>query len=88
MDQGTTSSGPIGFDHGGNRGAVAQREFRQRYPQSGRVEQIGRKTRDTIHPDEILAENLVRLINGATNLPTPRITADRASAFRPRAAQP
>jgi glycerol kinase len=38
LDQGTTSSRAIVFDHGGNIRAVAQREFRQIYPQSGWVE--------------------------------------------------
>ena len=38
LDQGTTSSRAIVFDHGGNLRAVAQREFRQIYPQAGWVE--------------------------------------------------
>ena len=54
----------------------------------GWFEQIGRNTRYTIHPDEILADNFVRLINGDTNLPTPRIIADMANAFRHRATEP
>ena len=49
---------------------------------TGWFEQIGRNTRYTIHPDEILADNFVRLINGNTNLATPRIIADMANAFR------
>jgi hypothetical protein len=49
---------------------------------TGWFEQIGRNTLYTIHPDEILAENFVRLINGDTNLPTPRILADMASVLR------
>ncbi|HYH10670.1 MAG TPA: glycerol kinase GlpK [Thermoanaerobaculia bacterium] len=38
LDQGTTSSRAILFDRGGNVLAVAQREFRQFYPQPGWVE--------------------------------------------------
>jgi glycerol kinase len=38
LDQGTTSSRTILFDHGGNAVATAQREFRQYFPQSGWVE--------------------------------------------------
>lgn len=38
LDQGTTSSRTILFDHAGNAVAVAQREFRQYFPQSGWVE--------------------------------------------------
>ncbi len=38
LDQGTTSSRAILFDHGGHVCASAQREFRQVYPQAGWVE--------------------------------------------------
>ena len=38
LDQGTTSSRAIVFDSGGGIVAVAQREFRQHFPQPGRVE--------------------------------------------------
>jgi glycerol kinase len=38
LDQGTTSSRAIVFDHGGAIRAVAQREFQQIYPQPGWVE--------------------------------------------------
>src|SRR5262245_54349522 len=38
LDQGTTSSRALIFDHGGEVRAVAQREFRQIYPQPGWVE--------------------------------------------------
>ena len=38
LDQGTTSSRSILFDHGGNPVAAAQREFTQHFPQSGWVE--------------------------------------------------
>jgi len=38
LDQGTTSSRAILFDHGGNIVSIAQKEFRQIYPQAGHVE--------------------------------------------------
>ena len=38
LDQGTTSSRAILFDHRGAVAAVAQREFRQNFPQPGWVE--------------------------------------------------
>src|SRR5882762_3903153 len=38
LDQGTTSSRAILFDHSGAIVAVAQQEFKQIYPKSGRVE--------------------------------------------------
>ena len=38
LDQGTSSSRAIVFDHDGEIKAVAQQEFRQIYPQSGWVE--------------------------------------------------
>ncbi len=38
IDQGTTSSRSILFDHGGHVAAVAQKEFRQIFPQAGWVE--------------------------------------------------
>src|SRR6266853_3102281 len=49
LDQGTTSSRAIVFDHAGGMLAVAQREFRQVYPQSGWVEH---------DPREILSSQL------------------------------
>src|SRR5437763_5745189 len=38
LDSGTTSARAILFDHGGAVRAVAQKEFRQHYPQPGWVE--------------------------------------------------
>jgi len=38
LDQGTTSSRAILFDHGGNVVALSQKEFRQIFPEPGRVE--------------------------------------------------
>ena len=49
---------------------------------TGWFEQIGRNTGYTIHPDEILADNFIRLINGDTSLPSPQIIAAVANAFR------
>jgi hypothetical protein len=40
---------------------------------TGYMDQIGENTGYIIHPDEILASNFVPLLNGARNLPTPRI---------------
>ena len=40
---------------------------------TGYYEQVGRNTGYLIHPDEILADNFVLLINHATNVATPRI---------------
>lgn len=41
LDQGTTSSRALVFDHGGNVRSVAQKEFRQLFPQPGWVEHDG-----------------------------------------------
>ncbi|MGH7597553.1 MAG: FGGY family carbohydrate kinase, partial [bacterium] len=38
LDQGTTSSRSIVFDHDGRIHAIAQQEFKQHYPQPGWVE--------------------------------------------------
>jgi hypothetical protein len=43
---------------------------------SGYFEQVGRNTDYIIHPDEILAVNFVHLINGRTNVATPRILSE------------
>jgi glycerol kinase len=47
LDQGTTSSRAILFDHHGQIHAVAQREFRQIFPQSGWVEHDAQEIWDT-----------------------------------------
>jgi glycerol kinase len=53
LDQGTTSSRAILFDHGGNIVASAQKEFRQHFPQPGWVEhdaeEIWVTQRDVMH---------------------------------------
>ena len=38
-------------------------------------EQIGKNTRYIIHPDEILADNFVHLVNQTKDLPSPKIVA-------------
>jgi hypothetical protein len=40
------------------------------------TEQVGRNTTYTIHPEEILADNFVFVIDGRTNLPTQRILTE------------
>ncbi len=47
LDQGTTSSRSILFDHGGNVVASAQREFTQHFPQPGWVEHDANEIWDT-----------------------------------------
>jgi hypothetical protein len=37
------------------------------------AEQVGRNTRYIIHPEEILADNFVFLLDGRNDLPTPRV---------------
>jgi len=39
----------------------------------GFSEQVGRNTKYIIHPEEILADNFVFLLNGRINLPSPRV---------------
>ena len=50
---------------------------------TGFTEQTGRNTRYVIHPDEILADNFVLLLNNRTNLATPRIIAEMKEIFTP-----
>ena len=75
LDQGTTSSRAIVFDHGGSIRAVAQREFRQFYPQSGWVEhdpeEIWRSQLETAR--EVLAKSGLK----ATDLAAIGITNQR-----------
>ena len=51
---------------------------------SGYLEQVGRNTDYIIHPDEILAVNFVHLINGKTNVATPRILLEMREALMRR----
>ena len=48
---------------------------------SGFFEQVGNNTDYIIHPDEILASNFVRMVNGETNLPTPGIVSEMKKLF-------
>ena len=43
---------------------------------SGFLDQVGRNTDYVIHPDEIAADNFVHLINGDSDLATPRIVEE------------
>ncbi len=56
LDQGTTSSRAILFDHAGSIVAVAQQEFQQIYPQPGWVEH---------DPTEILTSQMSCAASGA-----------------------
>ena len=47
-------------------------------------EQIGRNTRYIIHPEEVLADNFVHLVEGAENLATPRIVEEMKALLAPR----
>src|SRR4051794_737146 len=49
LDQGTTSSRALVFDHGGTVRAIAQREFRQIFPQAGWVEHDPHEIWNTQH---------------------------------------
>ena len=51
-------------------------------PTPGYLNQVGRNTGYIIHPDEILAENFVKLINGVTNVPSPAVIAGMRSVLR------
>jgi hypothetical protein len=59
----------------------------------GYHEQIGRNTKYIIHPEEVLADNFVLLLEGRIDLPTPRVIEEmgkilQANAGEPPAAQP
>lgn len=49
---------------------------------AGFMERIGANTRYIIHPEEILADNFVLLLEGRRNLPTPRIPAQIEALLR------
>lgn len=46
-------------------------------------DQIGKNTNYIVHPDEILADNFVHLVQETQNLPTPRIVEEMAKLLRP-----
>ena len=61
LDQGTTSSRAIVFDHKGRQVSVAQKEFSQKYPQSGWVEHDAREiwsTQASVAAEAILQASL------------------------------
>ena len=73
LDQGTTSSRAILFDHGGLIQAVAQQEFKQYFPQSGWVEHDGEEiwnsqltvAQQVLHKASVSARDIVAI--GITN---------------------
>ena len=73
LDQGTTSSRAIAFDATGNTLAVAQREFRQFYPQPGWVEHDATEIWET----QRAVMNEVRQQLGATKIAAIGITNQR-----------
>jgi hypothetical protein len=48
---------------------------------TGFYDQVGRNTEYIIHPEEILADNFVLLINGGKNAPTPELLAKLKAVF-------
>jgi glycerol kinase len=73
LDQGTTSSRAIAFDERGDVAAVAQREFRQIFPQPGWVEHDAREIWATQHA--VALECVQKVAAGRTS------TAQAASNF-------
>ena len=54
----------------------------------GFAEQIGRNTKYIIHPEEILADNFVFLINGRIDLPSPRVVEEMGQMLQGNAGRP
>jgi hypothetical protein len=54
----------------------------------GYGEQIGRNTKYIIHPEEILADNFVLVVNGRIDVPTPRVVQDIGRILQAAAAKP
>jgi len=75
LDQGTTSSRAIVFDHAGSIRAVAQQEFRQHYPKPGWVEHDPTEIWAT--QSGVLAEALAKARIDATDLAAIGITNQR-----------
>jgi hypothetical protein len=48
------------------------------------LDQVGRNTEYVIHPDEVLAENLGKLLNGETNVPSPHVIEGMADVLQPK----
>jgi hypothetical protein len=53
---------------------------------AGFHEQIGRNTRYIIHPEEVLADNFVFLVEGRIDLPTPRVVEEMGKILQATAA--
>src|SRR5689334_4313965 len=80
LDQGTTSSRAIVFDHGGSIRAVAQREFAQIYPQPGWVEHDPMEIWAT--QSGVLTEVLAKAGLGAADIAAIGITNQRETTLR------
>src|SRR5438477_3594980 len=79
LDQGTTSSRAIVFDHGGGIRAVAQREFAQHFPQPGWVEHD--PTEVWASQFGVLAEALAKARIAASDLAAIGITNQRQTTL-------
>ncbi len=53
----------------------------------GYHEQIGRNTKYIIHPEEVLADNFVFLINGRIDLPTQQVVEHMGEVLQQAAAK-
>ncbi|MBM4231155.1 MAG: glycerol kinase, partial [Gammaproteobacteria bacterium] len=87
LDQGTTSSRSILFDHAGNIFATAQREFTQHFPQAGWVEHDALEIWDTqlATIEEVLKKAAVKAGDiaavGITNQRETTVLWDRTSGL-------
>lgn len=79
LDQGTTSSRAIVFDHKGQVRSVAQREFRQIFPQSGWVEHDPNEIWST--QASVAAEATVKMGINGTNIKAIGITNQRETTI-------
>ncbi|MET1055051.1 MAG: glycerol kinase GlpK [Pedobacter sp.] len=79
LDQGTTSSRAIVFDHKGQVRSVAQREFKQIFPQSGWVEHDPNEIWST--QASVAAEATVKLGINGTNIKAIGITNQRETTI-------
>src|SRR5437763_16697203 len=85
LDQGTTSSRAILFDHGGQILGVAQKEFRQIFPRAGWVEHDAQEIWDSQRAvaEEVLGRGGVGAAGvaaiGITNQRETTVVWDRAS---------
>jgi glycerol kinase len=75
LDQGTTSSRALVFDHGGNVRGSAQKEFRQIYPQAGWIEHDPREI--LASQTAVAAEALIRAGVSARDIAAIGITNQR-----------